>query len=297
MKKSSKQTKRTNAGTTDLAPIVGRIGPAATAVGFEQAIFGKEHPTGTPARSVDAIAAERIVLRDEDGPGHGLAGASLGRLLSLGVTGCDDPPEEVLSSTLFRLDHDLGVVALAAAALEGGEPIASLAKAMKTRIEVAQEIHARVTAKVPNPDDKHAIVIAPGARTVAASLLMLPGVLSARTAWERLQRIAQRLDVLVLTDGPMVEFWYEKDRERQQSFPSDPDWKPESRYTVWPRVEGGPSLPMIMITPAATDREAELANMLAYAVAKREGYGRLNAEWRAEFAAALLDRAEVKGAA
>lgn len=284
-----RRTNKTVTPQAALAPITGPIGPAATVLSWDEALFNKDAPTGAPMRPIEHLLAERVVLRDEDGAGHDLAGSSLARLFTVGLTGSDDPPEGILESLLCRLQADLDVIGLAADAVEGAAPIASLAAATKQRICVAMELHSRIHRRVAAADSKEcAMVVPPAPRDAAAALLLLPGVLSARSTRDRLERIAQMLDMRVLTEGAQVDFWYEKDLEGQRLFPKIDGYKPQSRFFAC--VPGSGKQSVAIITPAAKDRDAEIARMLGLAYAKRENYGHVTDQWVSEVAAILLDR-------
>jgi hypothetical protein len=237
-----------------LKPITGPIGPL-------------------PVAMVEEWGAEQVVL----GKSGGLADILMrGLAWDVGRSGGDTTMDLALS-TLRRFADELHTIH---AALLSDEPdtkrIAHVAFSMAERAEMVEDLIGRLDqASKPLPSGA---LRAPPAHEVAAACLALSGVLSATSTWDRLLRIAERIDVRVTTDA---------------DFPT----MGNGSYTVWPRERGGPSLPIIAIAPGAVDRDAVLARLLAAAVAKREGFGEVNDEWRQTFADIVLDRCAQKGVA
>lgn len=239
-----------------LAPIVGELGP-------------KAQPAKCVGGPVDVdVAAERTALRSTKAEG-GDRWALVDTLLEGLGDSMTETPLALATDVLESMSAELRVLSTALGAYDVDLwPYQSAVDSMARRAEMVAHLALRIEqARNPKLD----AVAPPPPHEVAGALLTLPGVLTgAPDALERVLRVADCLDVEVVTSGPMV------------------DTAPlgSSVYLTWPREQGGPNMPAIVVR-LGDDVLTTVANLLGHAVAKREGYP-VDNTWCRELGSALV---------
>lgn len=273
---TTKKTPKPNASTPD-APIPFK--PTRTPLEpITGSLTGAASPARFPGGEVDRdLEAERTVLRSTVGEGDRW---SLVDLLLGGLTGTDsaETPLDLATEVLEDIGAELRVLSSAIGAHDVDLwPYQATADRIARRAEMVADLAKRIDQARSKP----AIPGTPPAYEIASALLTMPGVLEgAPDAWERLQRIAERLDVALRVDDAAAEARLGLG----------------SAYMPYPRVKGGPNLPCIFVKPGE-DKVDAVAHLLGYAVARREGFD-ASPEWCNELAAYLLGGHETqKGAA
>lgn len=264
MKKRSKQPVQTKTNQAPavtrqpLPPLTGPIGPLPVPA------FGRQ-----PSED---LAAERVALRQTEKDGDRTA---LADVLFQGLTlGNAETPLDLATATLQVLADELHVLHDALEAeCEGVSRTANIAFAMAQRAEMVIELCNRIEGARNEPSE----VCAPPAHEVAAFVATLSGILSATSRRDRLMRIAERLGATIEIGGELSRAMTERHKA------------PHSLYFG----HNG----HIAIDEREPDPDGTIARLLALHVAKREGYGEVSPEWCTEFAGAILDRHEQKGAA
>lgn len=273
MSKSTKQTTKTAKKTTKTAA------PAPTPRVPLEPLTGPIGPLPVSKFAPEDHRAERVALRKTEPGGDRYA---LSDVIFHGLAEDGEDPIDLATVTLENIHDEATVLGRALDRAEHGEE-ARTAYALGNRAKMVAELCRRI--ETARKTETHPELIgAPPAYEVAAALVTLPGVLSAPTTRERLQRIAERLDVAIVVGGAFMEHWAAG--------------YGETRSVYLAGDLEGQRKPAIHIDPREPDHDWTIAYWLGHVVAKREGYGNVANNWCNEIARVLLDRgAAAKGAA
>lgn len=258
-----------------LPPLTGPIGPLPRAAWLQG------------GGSSDDLEAERVALRQTPATG---ARWALSDTLFQGLATGGETPLDMATAALHDIADELAVLG---EALETTHPHGSItAHAVGRRANMVAELCERIERARSAPE----AVAPPPAHEVAAALVTLPGVLGAASTWDRLMRIAERLNVAVVTEETARE-WMQKLMAPTDRYGSEAEHRQFLRDAFTYRPASAGERASVAVWPFEADREMVLAERLARAVAKREGYGRVTDTWCDELAAVLLDRRAEQGAA